>query len=1200
MLTGPDNDYDELMNETIGFAVIDSGCTKTVCGNVWLRTYLDTLSNRDHRAVTTEDSKCDFRFGDGPVYSSSKIVTIPVTFGSQKARLATHVVECDVPLLISRQSLKRAHCQIDFVQDRVYMFGEEVMVKLSKTGHYCLPLTSDNREEIVQNVLFSSPINPGSETENLKKVTKLHKQFAHPSSERLKRLIWNSGVRDPGIDKVVDDVTQKCDICKRFRRSPPRPIVTFPLASEFNETVAMDIKFINTRPVLHMIDHATRFSRACLLPNKKPNSVIQAIMTHWIQIFGHPVQFLTDNGGEFVNSSMIELSEKFNIVLKTTAAESAWSNGLCERHNGIIADMVAKIQGDTNCSLELAIPWATSAKNSLSNVYGFSPNQLVFGRNIRLPNVQTDNPPAQNNFSCNELIANHLLALHKARQTFIAQESCEKLRRALNKQTRTFSDHVYHNGDGVYYKRQNNVEWHGPAKVLGRDGSQYLLKHGGTYVRVHPCKMQPVNSYVHTDNDDVPLKQKPDLEDKTFKYPEDKLSNQPSETHSVGNILSPHLSPTVTSELHDASEESHSQSNQELRVNKVPRAVSRLANFNVSPKRSSNSTTPIDAQSIPSSQTRNFSKEDAEMGIIKVEKPRNLPKPSTKIRYQKENCDEWTLAEVISRAGKSTCPNWHYMNIIPQDENDAVCISFKGSKWEEIPSDNNSDQEEVYFGTSTDSHRFDSAKLEEIQKWRDFGTFTEVDDIGQPRISTRWVCTEKVKGGNLILKARLVARGFEEDQSQLRTDSPTCSKESLRMLLCVLSAKKWSLQTIDIKSAYLQGNFISREICLQPPSCANTDKLWKLIKTPYGLVDAGRQWYIRIVKEFTKWGAKQSKSDRAVFIWKDPDGCGPCGILIAHVDDFLFGGNDHFLNTVLPKIRSTFEIGLEEHENLKYLGLNIHQTSQNISLSLDMYTNNLEEINTTHYVGVDKKKPLTPDELKRLKQTVGQINWVTTQSRPDIAFDNCMLGNSISHASVSNIYQANKVLKKIRGQSVTLNFPSSLNLNTCHIVCFSDASFANLPDRGSQGGYIIFLVDSNGEYVILAWQSKRIKRVVNSSLSAECLQAVEAAETCILLRDRFEDFLCLPSKSVKISIIIDNKSLLDAVHTSTSVENKRLQIDINMLREMIENGEINEFRWISTAYQVANPLTKNGASTDYLLRIIWCALRYEHSTSTFH
>ena len=44
----------------------------------------------------------------------------------------------------------------------------------------------------------------------------------------------------------------------------------------------------------------------------------------------------------------------------------------------------------------------------------------------------------------------------------------------------------------VYYKRESSHEWHGPAKIIGRDEQRYLLKHGGTYHRVHPCKMQHV------------------------------------------------------------------------------------------------------------------------------------------------------------------------------------------------------------------------------------------------------------------------------------------------------------------------------------------------------------------------------------------------------------------------------------------------------------------------------------------------------------------------------------------------------------------------------------------------------------------------------------------------------------------------------------------------------------------------------------
>ena len=155
--------------------------------------------------------------------------------------------------------------------------------------------------------------------------------------------------------------------------------------------------------------------------------------------------------------------------------------------------MVQKIQSDTPCTMDLAVAWAIAAKKALINVYGFSPNQLVVGRNLNFPDVHFDRLPAQNASCAINLIMNNLVPLHKARQAFIAQESCEKLRRALRKQTRTYFDTVYHNGDSVYYKREKSSAWHGPAKVLGKDGAQHLLKHGGVYVRVHPCQMQLVS-----------------------------------------------------------------------------------------------------------------------------------------------------------------------------------------------------------------------------------------------------------------------------------------------------------------------------------------------------------------------------------------------------------------------------------------------------------------------------------------------------------------------------------------------------------------------------------------------------------------------------------------------------------------------------------------------------------------------------------
>ena len=41
---------DTIIGETLSMAVIDSGCTKTVCGQEWLDCYLQSLSNEDQQS----------------------------------------------------------------------------------------------------------------------------------------------------------------------------------------------------------------------------------------------------------------------------------------------------------------------------------------------------------------------------------------------------------------------------------------------------------------------------------------------------------------------------------------------------------------------------------------------------------------------------------------------------------------------------------------------------------------------------------------------------------------------------------------------------------------------------------------------------------------------------------------------------------------------------------------------------------------------------------------------------------------------------------------------------------------------------------------------------------------------------------------------------------------------------------------------
>lgn len=101
------------------------------------------------------------------------------------------------------------------------------------------------------------------------------------------------------------------------------------------------------------------------------------------------------------------------------------------------------------------------------------------------------------------------------------------------------------------------------------------------------------------------------------------------------------------------------------------------------------------------------------------------------------------------------------------------------------------------------------------------------------------------------VKARLVARGFEKIQD-FKTDSPTYSKEGLRLALTFIASNNWTLNPLGVKTTFLQGKEIDGEVIVQPPKEANTKNLWKLSKTVYGLADASSSRYLKLQSELIK------------------------------------------------------------------------------------------------------------------------------------------------------------------------------------------------------------------------------------------------------------------------------------------------------------------------------------------------------------
>ena len=66
-----------------------------------------------------------------------------------------------------------------------------------------------------------------------------------------------------------------CEVCKKYKRNPAKPVVGLPWSKVFNEIVALDIGEIEGKKFLVIVDLATRYCQAYWIRDKKPETIIK-------------------------------------------------------------------------------------------------------------------------------------------------------------------------------------------------------------------------------------------------------------------------------------------------------------------------------------------------------------------------------------------------------------------------------------------------------------------------------------------------------------------------------------------------------------------------------------------------------------------------------------------------------------------------------------------------------------------------------------------------------------------------------------------------------------------------------------------------------------------------------------------------------------------------------------------------------------
>ena len=220
-----------------------------------------------------------------------------------------------------------------------------------------------------------------------KYVRKLHNGMGHPSSTVLARTLVNANARE---EVVWCAKHYECAACQS-RRPPPEAAKSGPApARHFNDRVQMDVLWIRRDggkvAVLHIVDVATKFGAARVLPAETGPEIVQAFERAWIRPYYAPKRLQMDEGRGFCSQEVLTSLERHGVLVDVAPGEAHTRIGIVERRHAVLRQAVENyLEGEpleaTLDNVREAVRLVSSAINNLSFTKGYTPSQWVLNTN---------------------------------------------------------------------------------------------------------------------------------------------------------------------------------------------------------------------------------------------------------------------------------------------------------------------------------------------------------------------------------------------------------------------------------------------------------------------------------------------------------------------------------------------------------------------------------------------------------------------------------------------------------------------------------------------------------------------------------------------------------------------------------------------------------------------------------------------------
>ena len=1067
-----------------------------------------------------------------------------------------------------------------------------------------------------------------SKEEIHRKLYLLHASTGHGPVRHLIRILQQQRV-SPEI--LAEARKFQCSVCHERSQPQPRPLASLePLPPKW-ETVSVDLGHWEhpqtgvSVQFLMVIDEGSRFrvGRVLLEGSGKLHApatkILQGFRDCWVQYFGFPGTLRLDADGSFRSHAVEEFCDRNKIYLDMIPGEAHWRIGVCEQAiRGVKQVMQKLVEDDPEISPQEALAEATRVFNCREMVRGYSPIQHALGRapdhagrlfpvsDLSSPDLLVEQPTGE--------MARNLQRMHQAEKAFLEWTNHQRLLRAENSRSRNYPK--VEPGDLVYMWRKQvsgskgskTGRFVGPARVLALERRQSadgtLLQSKTVWCvrgrRLVKCSLEQLRlaSEKETILSELAAGEYSDwdfhrvakeLGGNEFEDISEEVPSQ-EEWHRAQDPQQEWQPTHRCRGKRSAPLQTREQQPMELDGPSFPEDP---PDSDLPPRFStggSSSSRPCRSRS----RGRTGHKDDS-MGLIA--EPAWFEQQHVQEQFPESPSSFWadqTAAVTVEIPMPETRSS---SERALQDLTSYLAQSIKKRAAVEI--------REKYL-TEEERKMFRSAKAVEVNNFLAAKAFEALPPGLKPdrskAVHMRWILTWKYKeDGTRKPKARCVLLGYQDPSYEHRaTTSPTTTRQTRQLQLLISAGKGFKMRKGDVTGAFLQSRpYPDDLLCVPCPEICEgmglaEGSLTKVRKACYGLVDAPLEWYRSVCTYLQSLGFYRCWSDPCCWILKE--GSEIVGIISAHVDDFLFSGNENsrLWMSALQSIQKEYKWGDWESDRFVQCGVTIEQHADfTFSLSQEKYVEEIKHINLRAFRRKDRKSPTDETEKSQLRALLGALSWHAQQVAPHFSAEIGMLLSEVNRSTIDTIYRANHLLDLAKNQKSHKLLIPKVDVQSLVLVAWVDAGSQNRADGSSTQGILIGASEKNllsgacAPVVMIAWHSQKIDRICRSPGAAEAAAAVNGEDCLYYSRFQLSEMLNNPIdvrkhdevvNMIPGALVSDSRNVYDKLQTEVLLirgAEKRTDISLLSLKEAQERNLV-DVRWVHSEAQLANGLTKGG------------------------